>query len=64
MVADKDLQSIAVISKFGSVYWFWGKCAGRFFRPAPAFGYGPIAPTPAHDTEYRMPVVESAGENI
>lgn len=33
---------------------FWGKNAGRFFRPAPALGYGLVAsacfaPTPAQD---------------
>ena len=54
VVADKDLQSIAVTNKFGGAYRFWGKCAGRFFRPAPALGYALVASacfalTPAHD---------------
>ncbi len=40
--------------KFGGVYRFWGKSVGRFFRPAPALGYGLVgftwlAPTHAHD---------------
>ncbi len=40
--------------KFDGVYRFWGKSVGRFFRPAPALGYGLVvyvwlAPEPAHD---------------
>ena len=36
------------------MYRFWGKSAGRFFRPAPALGDGLVvsvwlAPTLAHD---------------
>ena len=26
--------------KFDGAYRFWGKSVGRFFRPAPALGYG------------------------
>ena len=53
---NKDLQNIAVTSKFGGAYRFWGKCAGRFFRPAPAFGVWScgFAPTPAHDVLYSL----------